>query len=163
MPAGAGDLGGGLSGLGGLASRIVDAMGGLLGSAADQFANPSSLDDTLGGKDPFDKDAVDEDPFHPDDENDNADDKPDTEAEESDEPEETEKAEEDRPVDGPPAVEAASPAGAPPSAKTPPPADTPPPVDAPPPAGVPAPAAGPATGGSTPCEIAADQLPQAGQ
>jgi hypothetical protein len=166
MPAGAGDLGGGLSGLGGLgglASRIVDAMGGLLGSAADQFANPSALDDALGGKDPFDKDAVDEDPFHPDDENDDADAKPDTEAEESDEPEETEKAEEDRPVDGSPAVEAASPAGAPPSAETPPPADTPPPVDAPPPAVAPAPTAGPATGGSTPCEIAADQLPQAGQ
>jgi hypothetical protein len=166
MPAGAGDLGGGLSGLGGLgglASRIVDAMGGLLGSAADQFTNPSALDDALGGKDPFDKDAVDEDPFHPDDENDDADDKPDTEAEESDEPEETEKADGDRPVDGPPAVEAASPVGAPPSAETPPPADTPPPVDAPPPAVAPAPAAGPATGGSTPCEIAADQLPQAGQ
>jgi hypothetical protein len=147
MPAGAGDLGGGLSGLGGLgglASRIVDAMGGLLGSAAD-----------LGAGDPFDKDAFDDDPFHPDDEHDDADDKPDTEAEE--------KAEEDRPVDGPPAVEAASPPGAPPSAETPPPPDTPPPVDAPSPAGVPAPAAGPATGGSTPCEIAADQLPQAGQ
>lgn len=155
MPAGAGDLGGGLSGLGGLgglASRIVDAVGGLLGSAADQ-----------GNKDPFDEDAFDEDPFHPDDEHDDADDKPDTEAEESDEPEETEKAEEDRPVDGPPPVEAPPPLGASPSADAPPPDGTSPPVDAPPPAAAPAPAAGPPTGGSTPCEIAADQLPQAGQ
>jgi hypothetical protein len=146
MPTGARDLGGGLSGLGGLgglgglASRIVDAMG----SVADQ-----------GAEDPFDKDAFDDDPFHPDDEHDDAGDKPDTEAEE--------KAEEDRPVDGPPPVEAAAPAGAPPSADTPPPAGTPPPVDAPEPAAAPAPAAGPPTGGSTPCEIAADQLPQAGE
>jgi hypothetical protein len=153
MPAGAGDPGGGLSGLGGLgglASRIVDAMGGLLGSAAD-----------LGSKDPFDEDAFDEDPFHPDDEHD-PDDKPDTEAEESDEPEKAEKAEEDRPVDGPPPAEAPPPVGEPPSADTPPPAGTPAPVDAPPPA-APAPAAGPPAGGSTPCEIAADQLPQAGK
>jgi hypothetical protein len=147
MPTGAGDLGGGLSGLGGLgglASRIVDAMGGLLGSAAD-----------LGAEDPFDKDASDEDPFHPDDEHDDADEKPDTEADA--------KAEEDRPVDGPRPVEAAAPAGAPPSPDTLPPAGAPPPVDARQPAAVPAPAAGPPTGGSTPCEIAADQLPQAGQ
>jgi hypothetical protein len=154
MPTGAGDLGGGLSGLGGLgglASRIVDAMGGLLGSAADQLTDPSGLDDALGTKDPFDEDAFEKDPFQPDDEHDDADDKPDTEAEESDDPDETEEAEEARPVDAPPAVDG------------PAPADTPPPAAAPPPATAPAPADGPPTGGSTPCEIAADQLPQAGQ
>jgi hypothetical protein len=162
MPTGAGDLGGGLSGLGGLgglASRIVDAMGGLLGSAADDALGST---DPLG-KDPFDGDGFDEDPFHPDDEHDHADDKPDTEAEEPDESEETEKAEGDRPVDGPPPVEAPPPVGAPPSADTPAPADAPAPVEAPPPGATPAPAAGAPTGGSTPCEIAADQLPQAGQ
>ncbi len=57
VPAGvpAGDLGGGLGGLGGLsglAGRIVDAMSGLLGSAADEFpgasdADPFYLDDTV--------------------------------------------------------------------------------------------------------------------
>jgi hypothetical protein len=165
MPTGVGDLGGGLSGLGGLgglASRIVDAMGGLLGSAADQFTDPSALDETAGAEDPLDKDAFDEDPFHRDDEHDDPD-KPDSETEESDKAEETEKAEEDRPVDGPPPVEGPPPVGAPLSADTPPPAGTPPPVEAPPPVGAPAPAAGPPTSGSTPCEIAADQLPQAGQ
>jgi hypothetical protein len=160
IPAGVGDLGGGLSGLGGLgglASRIVDAMGGLLGSAADQFTDPSGLDDELGTKDPFD-----EDPFHPDDEHDDADGKPDTEAEESDEPDETEESDEARPVDEPPAVDAPPPVDGPAPVDAPPPVDGPGPSDAPP-ATVPAPAAGPPTGGSTPCEVAADQLPQAGQ
>jgi hypothetical protein len=168
IPAGAGglgglgDLGGGLSGLGGLgglASRIVDAMGGLLGSA----------DDAPGTKDPFGEDAFDEDPFHPDDAHHDAGDKPDAEAEEPDDPDETEEAEEARPVDGPPAVDGPppvdgpAPVDAPPPVDGPPPADTSPPAAAPPPATAPAPAAGPPTGGSTPCEIAADQLPQAGQ
>lgn len=146
MPTGVGDLGGGpsgLGGLGGLASRIVDAMGGLLGSATDQLTDPSGLDDALGSKDPFD-----EDPFHPDDEHDDVDDKPDTEADPPDEPDETEEA---RQVDGPPPVDG------------PAPVDAPQPAVAPLPATEAAPAAGPPTGGSTPCEIEADQLPQAGQ
>ncbi len=155
----AGDLGGGLSGLGGLgglASRIVDAMGGLLGSVADQLADPSALDDPLGTKDPFDEDASDEDPFHTEDKHDDADDKSDAEPEETEEVEETEEAkpsEEARPVDAPPPV------------------DEPALVEKPPPIDAPAPVAAPRTGGpvppvnegSTPCEIAADQLPQAGQ
>jgi hypothetical protein len=173
MPTGAGGLGGlgdlggglnGLGGLGGLASRIVDAMGGLLGSAADQLTEPSALDDPLGTKDPFDEDASDEDPFHPDDEHDDADVKPDVEAEEADAPEDTQEA---RPVDAAPPGDAPAPQGDPP-----PPVDgLPPQVDAPPPAA--APTGGPVppvngtppsrTDGSTPCEIAADQLPQAGQ
>ena len=37
------------------------------------------------------------------------------------------------------------------------------PTDAPPPAEQPPPAAAPPEGGSTPCEIAEDQLPQVGQ
>ncbi|HUH71245.1 MAG TPA: hypothetical protein VLZ05_21635 [Mycobacterium sp.] len=167
MPAGAGglgglgglgDLGGGLSGLGGLASRIVDAMGGLLGSAADQLTDPSALDEPLGTRDPFDNDASDEDPFHPDDKQDDADDKHDDGDDkphaEPDEPDESEETEEAKPV------QEAQPVAAPPPVDGPPP-----PMDAlaptaAPPTGGPVP---PAKEGSTPCEIAADQLPQAGQ
>jgi hypothetical protein len=163
MPAGAGGLGGlgdpggGLSGLGGLASRIVDAMSGLLGSAADQLTDPSALDGLLGGRDPFDEDAFDEDLFHPGAEHDDADDKPDTEADEADEPKETEEAdetedaeasEEARPVDGPPPVDAPAPAAVPPIEGSVPPVNGSPPDP---------------TEGSTPCEIAADELPQAGR
>jgi hypothetical protein len=142
MPAG--DLGGGLSGLGGLASRIVDAVGSLLGSAADSPGDPSALD------------ASGEDPFHADDQHDDAVDKPaEPEAiKEADQTEEAKPAEEARPVDGSPPVDAPpAPADAPPA-----PVDAPAPVAAPPTDG-PAPPAQ----GSTPCEIAADQLPQAGQ
>ena len=144
MPAG--DPRGGLSGLVGLASRIVNAMGDLVGSAADQ----------LGTADPLDEDPFDEDPFHPDDENDVDDDKP-------DEPEETQGAEgteeaksgqEVQPVDTPTPAD-----GAPPPAYEPAPVATPAPADAPP-TGEPVPSSGE---GSTPCEIAADQVPQAGQ
>ncbi len=161
-PGGLGDLGGisglgGLGGLGGLASRIVDAMSGLLGSAADQLTDPSALDDPSDTEDPFDAD-----PFHPDDKRDDAGEKPDSEAEaadERDESEEAEASEEARPVDAPPPVDGT------------PPVDRPPPVDGPPPAAAPPPTAASPTGGpvpsanegSTPCEIAADELPQAGQ
>lgn len=160
LPSGAGDLGGGLSGLGGLgglASRIVDAMGGLLGSAGD----------ATEGDDPFDKDAFGEDPFHPDDEHADSDDRPDDEADESGQPENGDKVAGDKPVEAALPVEPSPPVGAPPveappSANALPTAEAPPPGE-PPPAAAPAPAAGPPSDGSTPCEIAADQLPQAGQ
>jgi hypothetical protein len=152
MPAGdlggLGGLGGGLGGLGGLASRIVDAMGSLLDSATDSLGDSSAPDPS------------DEDPFHVGD----VEDKPD-EPEEAKEVEKTpdneaaKPAEEARPVDTPPPVEG-------------PPVEGPPaPVDARAPVAAPTPVAAPPTGGpapptnegSTPCEIAADQLPQAGQ
>jgi hypothetical protein len=149
MPAS--DVGGGLGGLGGLANRIVDAMGSLLGSAADQFGDEGSLDD--------------EDPFHADDVEDKHD-EPD-EAKEVDETRDAEAAkpaEEARPVDarapvGAPPVEGAPVEGAPAPMNEPAPVAAPEPVAAPPTSG-PAP---PVNEGSTPCEIAADQLPQAGQ
>jgi hypothetical protein len=144
---GLGDLGagsGGLGGLGGLASRIVDAMTGLLGSSADQLGDSSSLED-----------SSDEDPFHPVGEHDDADDEHD---DADDEPDDADDAQQALPVVGPP------------PADMPPPVDgMPPPVDAPTPAAAPIggpmpPESGPEpTDGSTPCEIAADQLPQAGQ
>ncbi len=154
MPAG--ELGGGPSGLGGLAglaSRIVDAMGDLVGSAADE----------LGAEDPFD-----EDPFHADDEHDVADDKPDEpeETKEVDDIEEAEPGEEDQPADAP-----TPPDGPPPPVAVAAPVEASPPIDQPPPIAAPAPVAAapsgepvpPAEEESTPCEIAADQLPQAGQ
>ncbi len=162
MPAG--DLGGGLGGLGGsgglggLASRIVDAMGSLLGSAADSLGDTG---DGFDGEDPFHADDVEKDKL-----------------EEPDKPDEPEEAKEDekapdslvakpaegaRQVDGPPPGEpppVAPPPGEPAPAEPPPaPVDAPAPV-APPPNGGAAP---PVAEASTPCEIAADQLPQAGQ
>jgi hypothetical protein len=141
MPAG--DLGGGLSGLGGLASRIVDAMGSLLGSAAD---SPGSTGDGIDGEDPFHADDAEDKPDKSDEP------KADKEVEKTPDTGVAKPAEGARPVDAPPPVE-------PPPADTPPaPSDAPAPVAAPPNGG-PAP---PADRASTPCEIAADQLPQAG-
>jgi hypothetical protein len=171
MPTAGGDpggLGGGLSGLGGLgglASRIVDAMGGLLGSATDQLTDPSTFDDPLGTKNPFDQDPSDEDAFDEDADEEHADqdadDKPDAKADDTDEPEAAEEPE---------LAEAAGPVNAPP-ADPPPPALVQPPVEPPPPAAAPTGGSVPQLNGSppippsgsTPCEIAADQLPQAGQ
>lgn len=149
-----GDLGGGLgsggggAGLLGLASRIVDAVGGLIGSAGDGS-------DGGDGVDGFDEgDAFDEEPFKPDDKDDDGP----RDAEEVEDTEGVKPEAAAQPVDTPAPVDAE-----PAPAAAPVPADAPPaPVDAP----IGAPAAGlppPATDGKTPCEIAADQLPQAGQ
>jgi hypothetical protein len=147
----AGDPGGGLGSLGGLAglaSRIVDAMGGLLGPAADQLGSGDPL-----GADDFD----DGDPFRTDETKD---------ADETKEADQADTGAEARPADRPPAADAAPPpvdeqrptdSAAP--AATSAPVATAAPAAAPPPGG-PAP---PGKAGSTPCEIAEDQLPQAGQ
>ena len=138
-----GGLGGG-GGLLGLAGRIVDALGGLIGSAGDGLDGADALTD---GEDPFD-----EKPFHADDSEAVAEDKA---------PEDPAgAAEAGQPVDKP----QPEPDGTTQPVEPPSPAGTPPP-DAPPappaaPVAEPAPAA---DQGSTPCEIAADQLPQAGQ
>lgn len=156
MPAGGlggfGDLGGGLGGGGGgllgLAGQIIDAVGGLIGSAGD---GPDGADPfTDGGEN-----GVDENPFHPDDLGDAgaktaADDAPSGD---------TAEKEQAQPVDE---------AAAPPDESIQPveaPADAPPPGEPPaPPAGAPAAEPAPqADQARTPCEIAADQLPQAGQ
>lgn len=147
-------LGGGGGGLLGLAGRIVDAMGDLLGSAGDG---------SDGGPALADGDAVlDENPFH-------ADDPEDTVADETpDDPDAAGDGAQSVDESQPDPDDAIQPAGtSPPPIETPAPADAPPPADtaqpdAPPAAPVaqPAPAADPQ---KTPCEIAADQLPQAGQ
>jgi hypothetical protein len=154
---GGGGLGGG-GGLLGLAGRLVDAVGGLIGSAGDG----------LDGADPFtdpDEGDGDENPFH-------AEDLEDTDAKTAadDTPaDDTEEAEQAQPVDEPESQpdQSIPPVGAPAPAD---PAPTDPaPVD-PAPAAPPAPPAAPAAESApatdqpkTPCEIAADQLPQAGQ
>lgn len=152
---GAGGLGsdglgpGGLGGLGGLASRIVDALGGLLGPEGAGFDDPAGLDpfsDPLG-------DDSDDDPFHPGDEHDEHD-----EHDEPGAPEEPGVPEESKDVAEQQLVP--DPADAPP---LPGPSPLPEPASVPvPPAAAPAVTPAPATDGSTPCEIAADQVPQAG-
>jgi hypothetical protein len=138
---------GGLGGLGGLANRIVEAMGGLLGSGGR--GNPFDPFDN----EPFDEDRFGEDPFQS---GDKADDKA------GDKPGEV--ADDDKPDDvsiaGAPPVDGPRPAVVPRSAEAVP-AVAPAPV-APAPV-APAPVAAPPDAGKTPCEIAGDELPQAGQ
>ncbi|MCV7146507.1 hypothetical protein [Mycobacterium riyadhense] len=150
IPTGSGGLAD-FGGLGGLAGRIVQAMDGLLGSAADQLAGTS-----------FGEGMPDDDP---DDVGDAEVERPET-AEETDESHDHEQAEEQDEREEPPpgeqihgvAEKTATPLVAPPVA---PPAAEPPPAATPPPAAGPPPR--PAPAGSTPCEIAADELPKAGQ
>ncbi len=130
MPTGAA---GSPSGLGGLANRIVEAMGDLL--------------DSVGGDDGQSQDAED------------ADDHP-ASAEEVDDVEEAnadEEASENAGEDTKEAVAGPTPAPLTSPALQEPPVQ--PPVQEPPP---PAPMGNPPSGGKTPCEIAVDQLPQAG-
>jgi hypothetical protein len=151
MPSGAGSPAG-LDGLGGLASRIVDAMSGLLGSAAEQLTDPSGLDDPPGTEDPFKPDDNADDDDH---------DEPDAEPEKPDDVH-TIEADEAQPLDGPPPAAGPPPVDGPPPAAVPP-VDGPPPAAVPPPVAAPPPAAAPPVSGRTPCEIAADELPKAGQ
>ena len=148
LPAGLGgtagpDWLGGLGGLGGLANRIVDELSGLLGSAGDETNDPPGLDDRLDTDDKDDK-ADKADKADADRESDVEPDPPDQS--------QTVAAEEAKPDDAPP------PASGPPPIDAPPPAATPP-VDAP----APPPMAAAPSDTKTPCEIAADELPKAGQ
>ncbi|CAG6900377.1 hypothetical protein PICSAR104_02579 [Mycobacterium avium subsp. paratuberculosis] len=139
-------LGGG-GGLLGLAGKIVDAMGGLLGSVGDGLDGA----DPFGDQDPLDDNAFHGDPFHADDPADAKDAGDDADETAADEP-----AAPDRPA---PAGEA-EPNGEPaPSGEAPPTGEPAQPVAATPPA-APPPGAPPP---GAPCQIAADQLPQAGQ
>lgn len=161
LSTGAGNLGGlgGLAGnIGGVVGKIVDGIGALVGSLADGFTDPSAsedplLDDPLDADDPLGADDLD-------DEDDNTDDTDKVDAQPVDAnvdvgvetPAENQPAQDD-PVDEPTAQPIAPPPGEAPPA-IPPPAD-PLPVEAAP--------SEPQPEGKTPCEIAADELPQAGQ
>lgn len=153
IPTGAGGLGslGGIGGgIGGVVGAIVDGIGGLLGSLADGLGDPSASDDL-----PFD-DAVDDDEPLEEDADDEADDPDGGEAE----ADQTETDEDTAPTDEKPSATGELTDNAPAPQESSPLADAPP---AAPPA-EPPPAAAPAESTpKTPCEIAADELPQAGQ
>jgi hypothetical protein len=146
LSTGAGNLGGlgGIGGgIGGVVGSIVDSIGSILGSLAGGLGDGSGSDDSLTS-DPLDLDDADK--------QEDSDDKAEpvsvdgaTEAEQPADPV----------VENPPATSdsVAEPVGQ--QLDPPPPAG--PPADQPPPA------AAPQTDGSTPCEIAEDELPQAGQ
>jgi hypothetical protein len=147
LSTGAGGLGGIAGGIGGVIGNIVDGIGSLIGSLT------GGLGDTVG--DPLLDDPI-EDTDDPE------------EAEDADDTEDADSKAESEPiaadVPGEPAVDqltqsppaAVEAADAPAEPAAPPPVD-PPPADQPPPSTVAPP------DGSTPCEIAEDQLPQAGQ
>ncbi|ORW12100.1 hypothetical protein [Mycobacterium kyorinense] len=150
MPTGAGGLGslGGIaSGIGGVVGAIVDSIGGLLGSLADGLGDPSAsddppLDDELDADEPIDEEDDDKDVDN-----------------DATTPDENPAATEEL------ADETAAPPAEPPPADGPPPAEAPPaepmPAVEPPQPATPEPE--PEQAASTPCEIAADELPQAGQ
>ncbi len=175
LSTGAGNLGsvGGLAGgIGGVVGKIVDGIGGLLGSLADGFSDPAGsedplLDDPLDVDDPLGDDTDDDDDT--DDETADATDEPadkdttdeDTTDEDTTDEDTTDEDTTDEdvavgaPVENPPA--ASDSVDEPEAQQVTPPPDAPPP-EAPPPS-----PPEPLPDGSTPCEIAADELPQAGQ
>ena len=157
LSGGAGDLGsiGGLAGsIGGVVGKIVDGIGGLLGSLADGFSGPS------GSADPLLDDPLDDDPLGDDDADTADDDHPDGSAadiaDDAESPVSDENTATEPPAENPSAT--GDPVDEPLAEQIVPPPDAAPP----PPESPPAPA-GPQPEGLTPCEIAEDQLPQAGQ
>ncbi|MFY9764547.1 MAG: hypothetical protein WAK42_06005 [Mycobacterium sp.] len=163
LSTGAGSLGSLGGSIGGVVGKIVDGIGGLLGSLADGFSDPSGSGDSLPD-DPFDAD----DPLadvadNPDDDDDTegADDTVDEDADDKAEPATTDEDTAETPAEtAQPATGAVDEPATQQDAAAP--IDTPPPA-APPPADQSASAAEPQADGSTPCEIAEDELPQAGQ
>jgi hypothetical protein len=150
-----GEMGGGLpgatGGLAGLGSQLADAIGGLLNPAEDALVDPPEINDDID--DVGDEEPLPDDKKDPDEEED-PENEPDTETDELADAEEfaTEPVDacaEEQPVDE---ALPAEPVPTPPPVPIPPP---PPPIVDPPPTAEP-------LGAETPCEIAADELPQAG-
>jgi hypothetical protein len=132
------EVGGGLSGLG---QQLADAFGSILGSADDASAGPADIDEP--GKDVDDiDDTLDDDP------------------EEDDDPVEL-AAEEPAVEPGDEPADICEPAPPPAPVEPPPTEPAPTPVPVPPPPEPAAPLSADAAG-ETPCEIAADELPQVG-
>ncbi|MGV0741310.1 hypothetical protein [Mycolicibacterium sp. XJ870] len=144
------DMGSGVSGIGaGLADsgqQLADLFSGLIGSAAEGLPGEDSLTDEALD---LAEDAEEKDPKPEDDDGE------DVEADEG----EHENLEEEEPVEEPPAEPADEPEAVEPEPVPPEPAPVvpPPPLADPPAESLAAPA------GETPCEIAADELPQVGQ
>jgi hypothetical protein len=150
LSTGAGGPGGIAGSIGGVVGQIVDSIGGLLGSLAGGVGDNSASGDSLLD-DPFDADAD-----------------ADADDVEEPEPEDADRAAEAAPDANAGADADADEKSAEPLAESPPPPPdpvdepatqqpTPPPVDPPPGQ------TGPPPDGATPCEIAEDELPQAGQ
>jgi hypothetical protein len=143
---GLGGLGGMTGGIGGVVGSIVDSIGSLLGSLAGGFGGDADV-----GEDPVGIDDAD----HAD----HADDPLTDDADKSDDAAEPVGTENVMPVapvvDDPPATAEV--------VEEPAAQQVNPPTGASPPAEQSAPAAAPPADGSTPCEIAEDQLPQVGQ
>lgn len=135
---GAGGLGGVAGGIGGVVGSIVDGIGSLIGALTGGLGDVSG-DPPLD--DPVDVDQPDE----PADENEDH-----AESVTADEPLVPDQPGEQLTGSPPAAIEAVDAPAAPPPIDSPPVEQTPP-------------TAGPPPDGSTPCEIAEDQLPQAGQ
>jgi hypothetical protein len=149
------DVGSGLSGFG---QQLADAFGSLLGSADEALTDTPDIDD------PAIDDELDDDDLDDDAEDDDA---VETAAEVEDEAAAEETAE-DPMVDAEVACEPVDPAApADPSAPVdPPPPEEPTPTSVPPPpepAPPPDPVPEPMAAAETPCEIAADELPQVGE
>lgn len=148
-----GELGGGLpggaGGLAGLGSPFADAIGGLLNRPEDVLPDPPELDDA-----PVEEDEPDDQELDGGDTDDGVDDETDAETGEVAETDEAAADAVDECTDeaGVEGLPTADPVATSPPASIPPP---PQPVVEPPPSVEP-------LGAETPCEIAADELPQAG-
>ncbi|ORB67162.1 hypothetical protein [Mycolicibacterium tusciae] len=139
MGGGMPDIGSGLSGFGG---QLGELLGGLMGTSQDALSDlpePDELDK------PDDFDPLDED----EDEDEQNDEEPAAEEPDVDEAEPTATDSADEVVEGPPAEPLAAEAE-----PVPPPTPVPPPIE---------PLAAPESAAGTPCEIAADELPQVGE
>jgi hypothetical protein len=164
LSTGAGSLGSLGGSIGGVVGKIIDGIGGLLGSLADGFSDPSGsgdplMDEPFEADDPLVDDVVD----NPDDDDDteDADDTVDEGPDDKAEPATTDEDTAEKPADSAqPAADAVDEPATQQGAAAP--IDTPPPA-APPPADQSTSAAESQPRGSTPCEIAEDELPQAGQ
>ncbi|MFZ1162519.1 hypothetical protein [Mycobacterium sp.] len=156
LSSGAGSLGSATGGIGGVVGSIIDSIGSILGSLAGGLGNGTGVGDSPVD-DPLelaDDNKPDDDDVKPDDAVE--DDKPE-DAVEDDKPDDTDLTP-DQPVDSLAETPSATsdPVGEPVGQEL----DPPPPAA---PADQPGPAAASPDDGSTPCEIAEDQLPQAGQ
>lgn len=134
-----GGLPGGAGGLGSIGSQLADAIGGLLNGSGDGLPDPDPQE--------LDDDVLDE----PDEESD----EPEPDEAEVDDTAEVEEVSAE-------AEDEACPEDVDAEAPLPDPAPTPPPSPMPPPAPLEGPPATEPLGAETPCEIAADELPQAG-
>ncbi len=151
-----GEIGGGLpgaaGGLAGLGTQLADAIGGLFDRSGDAPPDTAEVRDaTLDEDNPLDKDEPKPDDEHADDKSDDESEPETAKLADTDEAatESLDACEDEKPAQ----QKAADPAPTPPP--TPPPAPPPPTIVEPPPSSEP-------LGAETPCEIAADELPQAG-